>query len=203
MTSSVVVVGGGPAGMVLGLLLARAGITVTVLEKHTDSLRDFRGDTVRPSTMTLLDDLGLFNEFDALPQNRLEGMDLTQPVGTVVRAVDFSRLPVPAPGTCRLPYWVTRLSTPSCAPPESRRSARASGTYCPKAPRWSSSPRWMRSSTSMFAWTGSPGGTAPSCCALAMPPTPCPRSAGWASTWRFKMRWPRRDCWHLPCARAR
>ena len=87
------VVGGGPAGMVLGLFLARAGITVTVLEKHTDFLRNFRGDTVHPSTMTLLDDLGLFNEFDALPQSRLEGMDLTL---AVQDAVATARLLAPA-----------------------------------------------------------------------------------------------------------
>ena len=57
--------------LVLGLLLARAGIDVVVLEKHADFLRDFRGDTVHPSTMALLDDLGLFERFDALPQSRL------------------------------------------------------------------------------------------------------------------------------------
>ncbi|MEU3528140.1 FAD-dependent monooxygenase, partial [Streptomyces sp. NPDC038707] len=57
------VVGGGPAGMVLGLLLARAGVRVTVLEKHADFLRDFRGDTVHPSTLALLDDLGLAERF--------------------------------------------------------------------------------------------------------------------------------------------
>lgn len=53
------VIGGGPAGMMLGLLLARAGVEVTVLEKHADFLRDFRGDTVHPTTLQLLDDLGL------------------------------------------------------------------------------------------------------------------------------------------------
>ncbi len=53
------VVGGGPAGMVLGLLMARAGVEVTVLEKHADFLRDFRGDTVHASTLALLDELGL------------------------------------------------------------------------------------------------------------------------------------------------
>lgn len=65
------VVGGGPAGMMLGLLLARAGVEVTVLEKHADFLRDFRGDTVHPTTMALLDELGLGERFAALPQSRL------------------------------------------------------------------------------------------------------------------------------------
>jgi 2-polyprenyl-6-methoxyphenol hydroxylase-like FAD-dependent oxidoreductase len=54
-----VIAGAGPAGMMLGLLLARAGVAVVVLEKHTDFLRDFRGDTVHPSTLHLLDELGL------------------------------------------------------------------------------------------------------------------------------------------------
>ena len=67
-----VVVGGGPAGMVLGLLLARAGVEVTVLEKHADFLRDFRGDTVHASTLTLLDELGLGERFAALPQRSLD-----------------------------------------------------------------------------------------------------------------------------------
>jgi len=58
-----VVVGGGPAGMMLGFLLARAGIDVTVLEKHKDFLRDFRGDTIHPSTLEILDDIGLADRF--------------------------------------------------------------------------------------------------------------------------------------------
>ena len=65
------VVGGGPAGMVLGLLLARAGVEVTVLEKHADFLRDFRGDTVHPSTLQLLDELGRAEEFDRLPHTKV------------------------------------------------------------------------------------------------------------------------------------
>ncbi|MFL6113846.1 MAG: FAD-dependent oxidoreductase, partial [Catenulispora sp.] len=66
-----VVVGGGPAGMVLALLLARAGVEVTVLEKHADFLRDFRGDTVHPSTLELMDELGLGERFARLPQSRV------------------------------------------------------------------------------------------------------------------------------------
>lgn len=65
------VVGGGPAGMMLGLLLARAGVEVTVLEKHGDFLRDFRGDTVHASTIRLIDELGLGDGFRRLPQSRL------------------------------------------------------------------------------------------------------------------------------------
>jgi len=68
------VVGGGPAGMMLGLLLARAGVEVTVLEKHADFLRDFRGDTVHPSTLTLLDELGLAERFGRLPFHKLQDM---------------------------------------------------------------------------------------------------------------------------------
>ncbi|MBA4867079.1 FAD-dependent oxidoreductase [Streptomyces sp. PSKA54] len=73
------VVGGGPAGMVLGLLLARTGVEVTVLEKHGDFLRDFRGDTVHPSTLALLDDLGLAERFARLPQRRVTTVQL--PIG--------------------------------------------------------------------------------------------------------------------------
>ncbi|MEU9946243.1 FAD-dependent oxidoreductase [Streptomyces lavendulae] len=73
------VVGGGPAGMVLALLLARAGVEVTVLEKHGDFLRDFRGDTVHPSTLSLLDDIGLAERFARLPQRRVTSVQL--PIG--------------------------------------------------------------------------------------------------------------------------
>ncbi len=65
------VVGGGPAGMMLGLLLARAGAQVTVLEKHADFLRDFRGDTVHPSTLMVLDQIGLLAKFNQLPLRRV------------------------------------------------------------------------------------------------------------------------------------
>jgi 2-polyprenyl-6-methoxyphenol hydroxylase-like FAD-dependent oxidoreductase len=66
------IVGGGPAGMMLGFLLARAGVPVIVLEKHKDFLRDFRGDTVHPSTLAILDEIGLRETFDKLPQRRVD-----------------------------------------------------------------------------------------------------------------------------------
>src|SRR5437588_12429162 len=73
------VVGGGPAGMVLGLLLARAGVEVVVLEKHADFLRDFRGDTIHPSTLEVMHELGLLDEFLKRPHQ--EAGQLRAPSG--------------------------------------------------------------------------------------------------------------------------
>ena len=99
------IAGGGPAGLVLGLLLARAGIEVTVLEKHADFLRDFRGDTVHPSTMALLDDLGLSERFADLPQSRLSHLELPDARGNETVVVDFRRLPVRHPYIAMVPQW--------------------------------------------------------------------------------------------------
>jgi 2-polyprenyl-6-methoxyphenol hydroxylase-like FAD-dependent oxidoreductase len=98
------IVGGGPAGMVLGLLLARAGVEVTLLEKHADFLRDFRGDTVHPSTLRLLDDLGLWDRFSALPHSRIDHADLPADGGNVT-LVDFRRLRQPHPYVAMVPQW--------------------------------------------------------------------------------------------------
>ena len=100
-----VVVGGGPAGMVTGLLLARAGIEVTVLEKHGDFLRDFRGDTVHPSTMQLLDELGLGPAFAALPQSRLEQIGFEGDDGKPLVLGDLRRLRVAHPYVAMVPQW--------------------------------------------------------------------------------------------------
>lgn len=99
-----VIAGGGPAGMMCGYLLARAGIDVTVLEKHADFLRDFRGDTVHPSTMQVLHELGLLDEFLALPHARIQraGIDIG------ARHFDFadlSRLPTVAKYIAMMPQW--------------------------------------------------------------------------------------------------
>jgi 2-polyprenyl-6-methoxyphenol hydroxylase-like FAD-dependent oxidoreductase len=72
VTKRCCIVGGGPAGMMLGFLLARAGIDVLVLEKHADFLRDFRGDTIHPSTLEFMHEIGLLDEFLKLPHQRLE-----------------------------------------------------------------------------------------------------------------------------------
>src|SRR5215207_371740 len=100
-----VVIGGGPAGMVLGLLLARAGVDVTVLEKHGDFLRDFRGDTVHPSTMELLDELGLGERFNALPQSRLTRVAFPVPGGRQLVVGDLGRLNVRYPYIAMVPQW--------------------------------------------------------------------------------------------------
>jgi 2-polyprenyl-6-methoxyphenol hydroxylase-like FAD-dependent oxidoreductase len=99
-----VIAGGGPAGMVLGYLLARAGLNVTVLEKHADFLRDFRGDTIHPSTITLLRELGLSEEFLALPLSRLETVNVVID-GTRLTVADFSTLPEPDTFLVFAPQW--------------------------------------------------------------------------------------------------
>jgi 2-polyprenyl-6-methoxyphenol hydroxylase-like FAD-dependent oxidoreductase len=98
------VVGGGPAGMILGLLLARAGVEVTVLEKHGDFLRDFRGDTVHTSTLTLLDELGLWPRFDRLPYRALTKARIRLDSGDVDFA-DMTRLNAPHPMVAMVPQW--------------------------------------------------------------------------------------------------
>ncbi|MGY3589694.1 2-polyprenyl-6-methoxyphenol hydroxylase-like FAD-dependent oxidoreductase [Bradyrhizobium sp. USDA 4341] len=98
------VVGGGPAGMMLGYLLGRAGVDVVVLEKHADFFRDFRGDTVHPSTLQVMDELGLIDGFLKLPHQdiqKLEGMF----GGTLVRIADLSRLSVKYPFIAMMPQW--------------------------------------------------------------------------------------------------
>lgn len=99
------IVGGGPAGLFLGLMLARAGVEVTVLEKHADFLRDFRGDTVHPVTMRLLDELGLFERFDRLPHTVVEKGQFDVE-GRLVTVVDFRRLRrQPHPYVAMVPQW--------------------------------------------------------------------------------------------------
>ena len=98
------IVGGGPAGMMLGYLLGRAGIDVVVLEKHADFFRDFRGDTVHPSTLQVMDELGLIDGFLKLPHQRLQKMD-GMFGGASVRIADLSRLNVKYPFIAFMPQW--------------------------------------------------------------------------------------------------
>jgi 2-polyprenyl-6-methoxyphenol hydroxylase-like FAD-dependent oxidoreductase len=98
------IVGGGPAGMMLGFLLARAGIPVVVLEKHADFLRDFRGDTVHPSTLEVMHELGMLEEFLRRPHQKLE-LAAVQIGDTRLALADFTHLPTHAKFIAFMPQW--------------------------------------------------------------------------------------------------
>ena len=99
-----VIAGGGPAGMMAGYLLARAGVPVAVLEKHSDFNRDFRGDTIHPSTLELMHELGLLDEF--LKQPHQEVRELRAVVnGQVVPVADFTKLPTRCKFIAFMPQW--------------------------------------------------------------------------------------------------
>jgi 2-polyprenyl-6-methoxyphenol hydroxylase-like FAD-dependent oxidoreductase len=102
-TATCIVAGGGPAGIMLGLLLARAGVDVVVMEKHADFLRDFRGDTVHASTLRLLDELGLTPEFDEMPHRDIDALTMSIQ-GTEV-SIDLSRIPGPHKHIALVPQW--------------------------------------------------------------------------------------------------
>jgi 2-polyprenyl-6-methoxyphenol hydroxylase-like FAD-dependent oxidoreductase len=101
---STCIIGGGPAGIMLGLLLARAGLPVTVLEKHADFFRDFRGDTIHPSTLQLLHELGLLDKFLELPHSQVNGLSAIVG-GSKVSMSDFSHLPTRAKFIALMPQW--------------------------------------------------------------------------------------------------
>jgi len=98
------IAGGGPAGMMLGLLLARAGVTVLVLEKHADFLRDFRGDTIHPSTLEVMHELGLLEEFLKRPHQEVRTLG-AQIGDDFVKVADFSHLPTHCRFIALMPQW--------------------------------------------------------------------------------------------------
>ena len=103
-TTRCCVVGGGPAGMMLGFLLARAGIDVVVLEKHADFLRDFRGDTVHPSTMQVMHELGILDAFLTRPHSEIRTIGV-QIGDSFLQVADFSHLPTQAKFIAFMPQW--------------------------------------------------------------------------------------------------
>ena len=104
LSTSCVIVGGGPAGMMAGLLLARAGVDVIVLEKHRDFLRDFRGDTIHPSTLELMHELGLLERFLAEPHTEVR--EIAVEIGKESFVVgDFSHVPTHCKFLALMPQW--------------------------------------------------------------------------------------------------
>jgi 2-polyprenyl-6-methoxyphenol hydroxylase-like FAD-dependent oxidoreductase len=98
------IAGGGPAGMMLGYLLGRAGVKTLVLEKHGDFLRDFRGDTVHPSTLRILNQLGLLQEFLKIPHSELRALSIE--IGKrSLKVADFGRLTPPGNFIALMPQW--------------------------------------------------------------------------------------------------
>src|SRR5262249_391475 len=99
-----VIAGGGPAGMMAGYFFARAGVPVVGLEKHADFNRDFRGDTIHPSTLELMYELGLLDEFLKLPHQELRELRAVVN-GQVVAAADFTKLPTRCKFIAFMPQW--------------------------------------------------------------------------------------------------
>jgi len=104
MKTDCVIAGGGPAGMMMGLLLARAGVDVVVLEKHADFLRDFRGDTIHPSTLDVMHELGLLDEFLRRPHDELREVEVR--VGPdQAKLADFRHVPTHCKFLVMMPQW--------------------------------------------------------------------------------------------------
>src|SRR3990170_4572490 len=104
ITTECAIAGGGPAGMMLGLLLARAGVDVVVLEKHADFLRDFRGDTIHPSTLEVMHELGVLQEFLKLPHQKAETLSGVIG-GETIHLADFRHLPTHCGFIALMPQW--------------------------------------------------------------------------------------------------
>src|SRR5438034_7599030 len=98
------IAGGGPAGMMAGFLLARAGIEVIILEKHADFFRDFRGDTIHPSTFELMSELGFLDEFLKIPHQEVSEIGVMFDE-RFLKIADFTKLATPVPALGLMPQW--------------------------------------------------------------------------------------------------
>ena len=146
------IVGGGPCGLMLGFMLARAGVDVVVLEKHGDFLRDFRGDTIHPSTLDVMGELGLLDEFLKLPHQKAPNISAYF-AGRSYAFADFAYLPTRCKFVALMPQWdflnflaehgrrptATIAESPRFHPPGPASSSGSGACACPHADASSSS----------------------------------------------------------------
>ena len=177
------VVGGGPAGMMLGFLLARAGVKVAVLEKHADFLRDFRGDTIHPSTLQLMHELGLLEDFLKLPHSRVDHL-CGQIGATRITVADFTHLPTVCKYIALMPQWDfldfiadARQALCQLRPAHAHRSHRPDRGGRPRRRRARQRRRRANSKSAPISWSAPTAGIRP--CANA----PASKSTAWARPW--------------------
>jgi choline dehydrogenase-like flavoprotein len=130
------IAGGGPGGVMLGLILARAGVDVLVLEKHQDFFRDFRGDTIHPSTLELMHELGLLEDLLRQPHDEIRGVE-AHFGDRVLHLADLSHLPAHCKFIALMPQWdFSEFSFKPCTTISAVPAAHANGSDGPAARKW-------------------------------------------------------------------
>ncbi len=177
--------------MMLAYLLARMGVDVVVLEKHADFLRDFRGDTIHPSTMEVMYELGILDDFLKRPHQKVREL-AGQIGGESVMLADFSHLPVHCQYVAFMPQWefLNFIAEKARKYPQFHLKMEAEVTALTEE---GGRVTGVRAKTPQGVLEMRAALTI--CCALAMRRMPCRPLVAWASIWRYRMRWRRPTYW--------